>query len=144
MTTRMPIDVPILDSPVLEGLIPTTLAPRSRRIFLNDLDLPVDIGFHDGEIGIPQRILVSVEVWVEDAWFPTEADDAAGAWNYDHVRTEIHRIAAGRRFNLQETLVRRIYDSIAARVGVTALRISVRKPDIYPDCAGVGVELASF
>ena len=134
MTTRPPLD----------GLVPDALAPRSRRIFLNDLALPVDIGFHDGEIGVPQRILLSVEVWVEERWFPTEADDPAAAWNYDHVRTEIQRIAVARRYNLQETLVRAVYDAIAARVGVTALRISARKPDIYPDCAGVGVELASF
>ena len=134
MTTRPPLD----------GLVPAALAPRSRRIFLTDLDVPVDIGFHDCEIGNPQRILISVDVWVDEAWFPTEADDAASAWNYDYVRTEIHSIAAARRYNLQETLARRIYDGIAARAGVTALRVSTRKPDIYPDCQGVGVELASF
>jgi 7,8-dihydroneopterin aldolase/epimerase/oxygenase len=49
-----------------------------------------------------------------------------------------------RRYNLQETMCRAIYDLIAARQGVTALRVSTRKPDIYPDCAAVGVELASF
>jgi dihydroneopterin aldolase len=41
-------------------------------------------------------------------------------------------------------LVRAIYDLVAARRGVTGLRVSSRKPDIYPDCAGVGVELSSF
>jgi dihydroneopterin aldolase len=40
--------------------------------------------------------------------------------------------------------VREIYDLVAARRGVTALRVSTRKPDIYKDCAGVGVELSSF
>ena len=40
--------------------------------------------------------------------------------------------------------MREIYDLVAARRGVTALRVSTRKPDIYPDCAGVGVELSSF
>ena len=54
------------------------------------------------------------------------------------------RWSTGRRFNLQETVVREIYDLVAARRGVTALRVAARKPDIYPDCAGVGVELASF
>ena len=53
-------------------------------------------------------------------------------------------MAQGRRVNLQETLVREIYELIAARAGVTGLRVSTRKPDVYPDCAGVGVELASF
>ena len=68
---------------------------------------------------------------------------AASAWDYDFLRTEIGALADGRRFNLQETFVREIYDLVAARRGVTALRVSTRKPDIYPDCAGVGVELTS-
>ena len=32
---------------------------------------------------------------------------------------------------------------IAARKGVTGLKVSTRKPDIYSDCAGVGVEISS-
>ena len=127
----------------IEGLVPDRLAPRTRKIVLEDFCLPVDIGFHDFEIGAPQRLYVTVEVWVEAAYFESD-DDADGAWDYDFLRTEILRVAKDRRFNLQETFVREIYDLVAARRGVTALRVSSRKPDIYPDCAGVGVDLASF
>ena len=127
----------------LEGLVPDRLAPKSRKIVLEDYCLPVDIGFHDFEIGTPQRLFVTVEVWVDETSFAAE-DDEAAAWNYDFLRTEIGRLVEGRRFNLQETLARTIYDVVAARRGVTGLRVSTRKPDIYPDCAGVGVELSSF
>ncbi|HYD11639.1 MAG TPA: dihydroneopterin aldolase [Allosphingosinicella sp.] len=127
----------------LDGLVPDRLAPRSRKIVLEDYDLPVDIGFHDFEVGKPQRLIVTVEVWVDEASFAA-SDERHRAWDYDFLRTEIGALARGRRFNLQETFVREIYDLIAARRGVTALRVSTRKPDIYPDCAGVGVELASF
>jgi dihydroneopterin aldolase len=127
----------------LDGLVPAHLAPRSRKIVLEDYCLAADIGFHDFEVGAPQRLLVTVEVWVDEASFPT-VDEAESAWDYDFLRREIGSLAAGRRFNLQETVVREIYDLVAARKGVTALRVSTRKPDIYPDCAGVGVELASF
>jgi 7,8-dihydroneopterin aldolase/epimerase/oxygenase len=127
----------------LDGLVPERLAPKSRKIVLEDFSLPVDIGFHDYEVGNPQRLFVTVEVWVDEASFAAE-DKVAAAWNYDFLRTEIAALASGRRFNLQETLVREIYDLVAARRGVTALRVSSRKPDIYPDCAGVGVDLASF
>ena len=132
-----------MTTPKLEGLVPAALAPKSRRIFLQDFDLPVDIGFHDFEVGNPQRLFVTVDVWLDEASFASE-DTAAAAWNYDFLRTEIKRMAQGRRFNLQETLAREIYALIAARHGVTALRVSTRKPDIYEDCAGVGVELSSF
>lgn len=127
----------------LEGLVPDALRPRTRKLVLEEYALPVDIGFHDHEIGAPQRLLVSVEVWVDERSFASE-DEASAAWNYDFLRTEIGRIADSRRFNLQETLARAIYDLVAARRGVTGLRVVTRKPDIYPDCAGVGVELASF
>jgi dihydroneopterin aldolase len=127
----------------LDGLVPYALQPKSRKIVLEDYDLKVDIGFHDFEIGTPQRLLVTVEVWVDEDAFAA-SDDESSAWNYDFLRTEIRALSATRRFNLQETLVRAIYDLVAARRGVTALRVSSRKPDIYPDCAGVGVELSSF
>jgi 7,8-dihydroneopterin aldolase/epimerase/oxygenase len=127
----------------LDGLVPERLAPMTRKIVLEDYCLPVDIGFHEFEIGNPQRILVTVEVWVDESSFASQ-DEEAAAWNYDFLRSEIGRLAGSRRYNLQETLVRAIYDLVAARRGVTALRVSTRKPDIYPDCAGVGVELSSF
>lgn len=127
----------------LEGLVPDRLAPKTRKIVLEDYCLPVDIGFHDFEVGAPQRLYVTVEVWVDEGSFAAE-DNEAAAWNYDFLRTEILRLAEGGRFNLQETFARAIYDIVAARRGVTGLRVSTRKPDIYPDCSGVGVELSSF
>ena len=127
----------------IDGLVPDHLAPRTRKIVLDEYALDVDIGFHEFEVGGPQRMVITVEVWVDEASFAAE-DDEAAAWNYDFLRTEIRTIAATRRWNLQETLVRAIYDLVAARRGVTALRVRSRKPDIYPDCAGVGVDLASF
>ncbi len=127
----------------LDGLVPDRLAPKTRKIVLDDFRLPVDIGFHDFEIGHPQELSVTVEVWLDEASFPGD-DHAAGAWDYDFLRSSIAKLATGRRFNLQETFVREIYDLVAARHGVTALRVSSRKPDIYPDCAGVGVELTSY
>lgn len=126
----------------LVGLVPAALAPATRKVVLEDLDLAVDIGFHAFEIGAPQRLRIGVEVWLDAASFAT-SDAAADAWDYDTLRSGIVALVAGRRFNLQETVCRQVYDLVAARAGVVALRVSVRKPDIYPDCAAVGVELAS-
>ena len=127
----------------LDGLVPESLSPKTRKIVLQDYELAIDIGFHDFEVGQPQRLFVTVEVWLDDASFAA-VDDASAAWDYDFLRSEIASLATARRYNLQETLARAIYDLVAARRGVTALRVSTRKPDIYPDCAGVGVDLSSF
>ena len=102
-----------------------------------------DIGFHDFEVGTPQRLLVTVELWLEEL-DPPDDDDHQSAWNYDYLRTEIVRIAQERRYNLQETLVHAVFQRVAAYRGVKALRVKSVKPDIYDDAKGVGVEISSF
>ena len=133
----------LVERPRVSGLVPPALAPKSRKIMLEDFDLPVDIGFHDFEIGTPQRLRVNIEVWLDEAFFP-RCDIVADAWDYDVLRSSVLALASGRRFNLQETVAHMIYELVAARQGVTAVRVSTRKPDIYPDCVSVGVELSSF
>jgi FolB domain len=127
----------------LTGLVPDALQPKSRRIFFDDLEVIANIGFHDIEIGVGQRLIISIEIWLDEAHFATD-DAVRSAWNYDNVRADAIRLVHAQHYNLQETLVAAIYRAIAARAGVKALRVSTRKPDIYPDCGGVGVELASF
>jgi len=46
----------------LTGLVPDRLKVRSARILLESLEIQADIGFHDFEVGTPQRLLVSVEI----------------------------------------------------------------------------------
>jgi dihydroneopterin aldolase len=129
--------------PNLSGLIPRDFEVRSARILLESLAVHADIGFHDFEIGKPQRLLVTVEIWLRDLAVPAD-DDPSRAWNYDFLRTEVEEIAAARRYNLQETLAHAIFDRVAASRGIAALRIRLAKPDVYPDAHGVGVEIASF
>lgn len=128
---------------LLTGLVPGNLKVRSARILLDALEVDVDVGFHEFEIGAPQRLLVSIEIWLEDARVPAD-DDPLNAWNYDVLRSDIRRIASERRYNLQESFAHRLFDVIAAKRGVRALRIRTSKPDIYADAAGVGAEIASF
>lgn len=130
-------------SPAPRGMVPEALAPKARRIRLHGYELLVDIGFHSFEVGAPQRLRVDVDLWVDEASFPTD-DQVKSAWNYDFLRETVKTLASSRRFNLQETFCRAVYDIIAARKGVLALRVATAKPDIYPDCEFVGVELSSL
>jgi dihydroneopterin aldolase len=127
----------------LSGLVPLNLKVQSARIILEGLEVQADIGFHDFEVGAPQRLLVSVEIWLEDRAAPVD-DDPARAWNYDFLRIEVEEIASARRYNLQETLAHAIFDRVAAFLGIHALRVRLSKPDVYADAHGVGVEIASF
>jgi len=123
--------------------VPQHLKVRSARILLESLEVQADIGFHDFEVGAPQRLLVSVEIWLDDTKVP-EQDDPARAWNYDFLRGEVEELATARRYNLQETLAHAIFDRLAAFRGVKALRVKTSKPDVYAQAHGVGVEIASF
>jgi len=132
-----------MTEPQLRGLVPDRLKVRSARILLESLEVQADIGFHDFEVGAPQRLLVTVEIWLEDS-SPPASDDPARAWNYDFLRSEVEQLAGERRYNLQETLAHAIFERVAAFRGVRHARIRTSKPDVYADAAGVGVEIASF
>ena len=129
--------------PKLSGLVPQNLKVRSARILLESLAVEADIGFHDFEVGAPQRLLVSVEIWLDDLAPPPD-DDPARAWNYDFLRAEVEELASARRYNLQETLAHAVFERIAAVRGVKHVRVRTSKPDVYAAAAGVGVEIASF
>ena len=129
--------------PKLSGMVPEHLKVRSARIMLESLAVETDIGFHEFEVGTPQRLLVTVEIWLDDARLPPN-DDPALAWDYDFLRSQVQEIASSGRFNLQETLAHGVFDRLAAFRGVKALRVRTSKPDIYPDANGVGIEIASF
>ena len=132
-----------MEPPNLDGLVPDRLRPRSAKIVLDSLEVMADIGFHEFEIGSPQRLLVTVEVWLEDVGAPHD-DNPDHAWDYDYVRAQVIELAQAQRYNLQETLAHAVYSRLAAMRGVAALRVTTSKPDIYADAHGVGVEVASF
>ena len=127
----------------LDGMIPAALAVKSSKIMLDSLEVVTDIGFHEFEIGRPQRLLVTIELWLDELQAPAD-DSPHAAWDYDFLRNEVIRLAGMRRYNLRETLVEAIYQRLAAMRGVKALRVASAKPDIYGDAIKVGVEVASF
>lgn len=119
------------------------LVPAAYRVALESYTLDADIGFHPHETGVPQRLVVDLDIWLDPARLPT-ADGRAHAWDYDFLRPAIAQLVQDGRHDLQETLARRIFDLVAAQPGVVGLRVRTAKPDIYPDCAAVAVELSSF
>ena len=127
----------------LSGMVPDSLKVRQQRIVIDAIEVMADIGFHAFEIGTPQRLLINIELWIEPATPPAD-DDPARAWDYDVVVQAVRTLATRRRYNLQETLVHAIFVHIAGLHGISALKVSSTKPDVYPDERGVGVEIASF
>jgi 7,8-dihydroneopterin aldolase/epimerase/oxygenase len=112
-----------------------------RRLFLRDHVVPVQIGAHAFEKSAPQRVVFNVELFVPYARSTPSADQLAEVVDYDFVRTVIaNRIARG-HVELQETLCDELVQTLLQHPDVQAVRLSTCKPDVYPDCSGVGVEV---
>jgi dihydroneopterin aldolase len=133
----------MMSDEVLNGMVPAAIRVRQQRILIDSIEVMADIGFHDFEVGVPQRLLVSIELWIDPPLAPP-GDDPGRAWDYDVVVQAVRELGTARRYNLQETLVHAIFDRVASLHGIAALRVTSSKPDVYPDARGVGVEIASF
>ncbi|MEC9184263.1 MAG: dihydroneopterin aldolase [Pseudomonadota bacterium] len=115
-----------------------------RRIFLRDYEIIASIGIHEFERQNPQRIIVDVSLDLANDMLPDTAEDRIETvLDYDFLRDRIREIVEGRHFNLQETLCAEILTTCLQPNKVLAARVSTRKPDVYPDCDSVGVEMES-
>ncbi len=112
-----------------------------RRIFLNDFSIEASIGFHDFEKQARQRILISVDLFVPIAQSTSSRDEVDDVLDYDFIRQQVARIAQSRHFNLQETLIDEIAALCLSQPLVRAVRVESQKPDVYPDCKTVGIEI---
>ena len=112
-----------------------------RRLFLRNYEVWINIGVHDFEKTGEQRVVINVELFVPLARSTPRADDLREVLDYDFIRRSIgERVAAG-HIHLQETLADDLLRVMLAHPHVRAARVSTEKPDVYPDCDAVGVEV---
>lgn len=112
-----------------------------RRIFLRGLTVQAWIGIHAFEKEAAQRVVLDIDLWVQLAATTPTRDALEEVVDYDFVREVVHaRVTAG-PLALQETLVDDVTSALLLQPGVEAVRVSTRKPDVYPDCEAVGVEV---
>ena len=115
-----------------------------RRLFLRNHAVQVNIGVHDFEQGAPQRMLINVELYVPLAASTPREDRLAEVVDYDFIRHAVAERVARGHIALQETLADELLAAMLAHPGVVAARVSTEKPDVYPDCDAVGVEVFAF
>lgn len=115
-----------------------------RRVFLRNFSVMSNIGVHDFEKRGEQRVLFNVELYVPLAESTPTQDQLDEVVDYDFIReTIVQRVAQGHT-QLQETLCDEIARTLLAHPKVRAVRVSTQKPDVYPDCESVGVEVLHF
>ena len=112
-----------------------------RKLFLRGFELQVRIGIHDFELQGSQRMRFDVDLYVPYVHSSPTQDRIEEIVDYDFVRDVIAARVRQGHVELQETLCDDLARQLLAHPGVQAVRLSTCKPDVYPDCAGVGVEV---
>jgi dihydroneopterin aldolase len=112
-----------------------------RRLFLRNFEIRVHIGVHDFEKQGAQRVLINVDLYVPLAQSTPQSDTLDEVVDYDFIRRRVSERVARGHIQLQETLVDDLLRDMLAHPQVRAARVSTEKPDVYPDCDAVGVEV---
>ena len=112
-----------------------------RRLFLRNYAVNIHIGVHDFEKRGEQRVLINVDLYIPLALSTPKADELDEVVDYDFIRRSVlDRVQRG-HIHLQETLCDEVLALMLEHPRVRAARVSTEKPDVYPDCDAVGVEV---
>jgi dihydroneopterin aldolase len=112
-----------------------------RRLFLRNYEVWINIGVHDFEKRGEQRVLINVDLYVPLAQSTPQKDQLSEVVDYDFMRRTIAERVKQGHIHLQETLCDDVLKRMLAHPSVMAARVSTEKPDVYPDCDAVGVEV---
>ena len=112
-----------------------------RRLFLRNYEVMINIGVHDFEKKAEQRVMINVDLYIPLEQSTPKADHLSEVVDYDFMRETIAKRIAKGHIHLQETLCDDVVKAMLLHPRVRAARVSTMKPDVYPDCEGVGVEV---
>jgi dihydroneopterin aldolase len=112
-----------------------------RRVFLRGHEVWINIGVHDFEKRGEQRVTINVDLFVPLAASTPRRDALEDVVDYDFIRRSIGERVSRGHIHLQETLADDVLQLMLAHPQVRAARVSTEKPDVYPDCEAVGVEV---
>jgi dihydroneopterin aldolase len=128
--------------------MPTLLSdPRlsaCRRIYLRDWAIRANIGVYSAERRGAQPLVLNLDVFVSLEASTPRRDQLHEVVDYDFVHEVVRERIARGHINLQETLVDDVATELLRRPGVVAVRVSSEKTGIYPDVAGIGIEILRF
>jgi 7,8-dihydroneopterin aldolase/epimerase/oxygenase len=125
---------------MLSALSHPSLA-QCRRLFLRNFEVMINIGVHEFEKKGEQRVLVNVDLFIPLSESTPTGDHLVEVVDYDFMRDTIAKRMAQGHIHLQETLCDDVARAMLAHPKVRAVRVSTEKPDVYPDCDSVGVEV---
>lgn len=125
----------------MQALLSHPKLMNCRRLFLSNYEVYINIGVHDFEKRGEQRVLINVDLFVPLKDNTPQKDSLEEVVDYDFIRKSIiERVSKG-HIHLQETLCDDVAKIMLTHPLVMAVRVATAKPDVYPDCDSVGVEV---
>ena len=114
---------------------------RTRLVFVRGLELVARLGVHPHEKAAPQRVVIGVELEVHDESAPDGIgpDALERVVDYQAVVHVARAAVAAGHVLLVETLAETIAATALLDFRVIKARITIEKPDAFPDVASVGV-----
>jgi dihydroneopterin aldolase len=114
-----------------------------RRIRIDSLRVQASVGILEHELRSRQQLLITIELEQPDAPALPAADDVRHVLDYRQLRDIAKAESEGEHVNMLETLAGRIATRLRSLHGVGTVRVRVVKPNIFPDCDGVAVEVTA-
>lgn len=111
-----------------------------RRVIVRELELIGSIGVYELERRYEQRVVVSLELLVEDR-YDGRSDRLEDVYDYDKAIRAVKEAVDRRHYNLIETLAEEIASACLADPVVRVARVRIEKPDALPSCRAVGIEI---
>ena len=111
-----------------------------RHVFVRDLKLEGTLGIYAQEKIQAQRILVNIDMTVDDLGAEL-GDELSNVVCYETAVKNVQKIVADGHVHLVETLAEAIADKCLEDRRVQAVRVRIEKPDAIAQAASVGVEI---
>jgi dihydroneopterin aldolase len=115
-------------------------ARAPRHVFITGLELIGSIGVYEHEKRYEQRIVVSLDLLVHDA-YDGRSDSIADVYDYDIAIRAVKDTVGSGHFNLIETLAERIAERCLSDRSIRTVTVRIEKPDVLPACRAVGVAI---
>lgn len=110
-------------------------------VFIQSLHIETIIGVHAFEQNAPRPLLIDLEMGT-DIREAASSDRIRDAVDYSAVADAIAKLAAGRRFQLLETLAETLARMLFERFPIASLSLSIGKPGAVEAARTVGVRIS--
>jgi dihydroneopterin aldolase len=102
-------------------------SPQLDKILCRGFSYDCEIGFHDCELAVVQRIAVDLVAWVSPIPVAERDQESALRFDYDQANRLLKQLCAGGRVRLIETLAERIATALLHSFAIQAIEVTVSK-----------------